>query len=198
MPSAEEITRHFDGEADGLEWIDAEPPGPIEIVDHDPEWVQSFAELAGLIRAALGDAALDVEHVGSTAVPGLAAKPIIDVDLTVLDPRDEDSYVPALRAAGFRFALREPGWHEHRLLQSDEPRTNLHVFGPDCPETIRHRMLREWLIEHPEDQRRYEDAKRAAAAASNATGETVMSYNLRKQAVIREILDRVFRAHSLS
>jgi GrpB-like predicted nucleotidyltransferase (UPF0157 family) len=198
MPTPDEITRHFDSESEDLEWVDPGPPRPIEIVDPDPGWTQSFAELAQRIRVALGEAALHVEHVGSTSVPGLAAKPIIDIDLTVADPSDEDSYVPALRASGFRFALRERSWHEHRLLQWDDPRANVHVFGPDCPEAIRHRMLRDWLIEHPEDRRRYEDAKRAAAEASNAAGESVASYNVRKQAVIREILDRVFRAHGLS
>ena len=130
-------------------------------------------------------------------MPGLAAKPIIDIDVTVADPRDESTYVPALEAVGFRLRIREPGWHEHRLLVADDPRANVHVFGPDCPELVRHRMLRDWLIEHPDDRERYAAAKRESAVASNAGGEPVMAYNQRKEPVVREILDRMFRAHGL-
>src|SRR4051794_10464722 len=143
MARADDITRHTDDDPDGIEWITAEPARPIEIVDADPAWATQFEELAGRIRTALGASALDVAHVGSTSVPGLAAKPIIDIDVTVADPRDEAAYVPALEAAGFRLRLRERGWYEHRLLRADSPRANVHVFGPDCAEVIRHRMLRE-------------------------------------------------------
>jgi len=145
----------------------------------------------------LGDRALAIEHVGSTSVPGLPAKPIIDIDVSVVDPRAESTYVPDLEAIGFRLRVREPGWHGHRLLVVDRPRANVHVFGPDSPELIRHRMLRDWLIDHPDDRQRYAAAKRDSAAASNAAREAVIAYNQRKQPVIREILDRMFRAHGL-
>jgi GrpB-like predicted nucleotidyltransferase (UPF0157 family) len=198
MPTAEEITRHTDDDPDGIEWVGADPPPrPIEIVDPDPAWPAQFALLATRIRDALGDHALAVEHVGSTSVPGLPAKPIIDIDVTVVDPRDEAAYVPALDAAGFALRIREPGWHEHRLLVASDPRANVHVFGPDCPEVIRHRMLREWLTEHADDRDRYAAAKRDSALVSNAGGEPVMAYNQRKEPVVREILDRMFRAHGL-
>jgi GrpB-like predicted nucleotidyltransferase (UPF0157 family) len=105
--------------------------------------------------------------------------------------------VPALKSAGFRFVLRERGWHEHRLLTCEDPRTNLHVFSPDCPEVIRNRMFRDWLIEHPDDQALYRDVKLESAAASTAAGEDVMHYNMRKQPVIREIYGRMFRAKGL-
>jgi GrpB-like predicted nucleotidyltransferase (UPF0157 family) len=198
MPTAEDITRHTDDDPDGIEWVGVEPaPRPIEIVAPDPSWPAQFTDLAARIREGLGNRALAVEHVGSTSVPGLAAKPIIDIDVTVVDPRDESSYVPDLEAAGFTLRLREPGWHEHRLLVADHPRANVHVFGPDSPELVRHRMLREWLIEHPDDRQRYAAAKRDAALASNGAGEAVMDYNQRKEPVIRDILDRMFRAHGL-
>jgi GrpB-like predicted nucleotidyltransferase (UPF0157 family) len=146
--------------------------------------------MATTIRAALGDAALDIEHIGSTSVEGLAAKDVIDIDLTVADPRLEERYVPALERLGYVLTIRAPSWHEHRCLRLAEPRANLHVFGPDCPEAIRHRMFRDWLRAHPEDRARYEDAKRAAIPG----GGNVMDYNERKQDVIREIYDRLFRA----
>jgi len=92
MRSAEEITRHFDVDSEGIEWVGADPPPrPIEIVEPDPAWPAQFKVLATRIRSALGDRALAVEHVGSTSAPGLAAKPIIDIDMTIADPCDEPS-----------------------------------------------------------------------------------------------------------
>lgn len=160
---------------------------------YDPAWPALYAALARRIADVLGDAALGIEHVGSTAVPGLAAKPVIDIDLTVEDPADEDAYAPRLAALGYDLTVREPTWHAHRCLRLATPRVNLHVFGPNCPETIRHRLFRDWLREHPDDRERYARAKRAAIPGSG----TVEEYNLRKQAVIREIYDRAFRAAGL-
>jgi GrpB-like predicted nucleotidyltransferase (UPF0157 family) len=200
VPTPAEITRHYEWEPPQGEeiWVDGGPnPEPITVVVHDPAWPQLFAVVADRIRAALGERVIELDHIGSTAVPGLPAKPVIDIDLTIVDSADEASYVPALESAGFRFVLRERGWHEHRLLTSDDPRTNLHVFSPDCPEVIRHRLFRDWLIEHPDDQALYRDVKLESAAASTAAGEHGMEYNLRKQPVIREIYDRMFRAHGL-
>jgi GrpB-like predicted nucleotidyltransferase (UPF0157 family) len=198
MASAAEITRHVDDDPDDMEWIGiGRPRRPVEIVEPDMAWPGQFAVLAARIRAALGERALAVEHVGSTSVPGLAAKPIIDIDLTVADPGDEPSYVPDLEAAGFRLRLREPGWHQHRLIVAADPSANIHAFGPDCPETIRHRMFRDWLIDHPGDRDRYAAAKRMAAAASNGTERAAGGYNRHKQPVVRDILDVMFRAHGL-
>ena len=198
MATFEEITRHEDAEADAVVWV-GDPPAVAEIavVDADPSWPDLFDTLAVRLRQALGEGVLELEHVGSTSVPGLAAKPIIDIDLTVADSSDEESYVPALEDAGFVLRIREPSWHEHRCLVGDDPRSNLHVWSPDSPEAIRHRMFRDWLRDHPDDRDRYAEAKRASAAASNADRESMMDYNLRKQPVIRDILDRMFRAHGM-
>jgi GrpB-like predicted nucleotidyltransferase (UPF0157 family) len=165
----------------------------VTLVAYDPSWPDRYATLAGGILAALGDVVLDIDHVGSTAVPGLAAKDVIDIVLTVADPREEGTYIPALEAIGWRHVVREPWWHEHRSLSRSEPRANLHVFGPDCPETIRLRMFRDWLRSDPDDRRRYEDAKRAAVPG----GGHVMDYNARKQDTVRAIYDRLFRAAGL-
>jgi GrpB-like predicted nucleotidyltransferase (UPF0157 family) len=194
VPRVEEITRHHDPDPDEDPWVLGPPqPETVSIVAYDPQWPRQFETLAAEIRDALGAAALDIDHVGSTSVGGLAAKNIIDIDLTVADPRDEDAYVPALAGLGYVLTVREPSWHEHRCLRLANPRANLHVFGPDCPETIRHRMFRDWLRTHPEDRQRYEDAKVAAIPG----GGNVMDYNQRKQQVIREIYDRAFRAAGL-
>lgn len=191
MPSAEEITRHHDPDPHEDPWVQGPPtPGPVEIVAYDPAWADRYRSLSAAVCAALGDTVLDIAHIGSTAVEDLAAKDVIDIDLTVADPSDEQSYVPALHALGYVLTVREQSFHEHRCLTLATPRANLHVFGRDCPEAIRHRMFRDWLRTHPEDRARYADAKRAAIPG----GGHVMDYNARKQQVVREIYDRLFRA----
>jgi GrpB-like predicted nucleotidyltransferase (UPF0157 family) len=191
VPTFEEITRHHDNDPSENPWVIGPPaPETVAIVSYDPEWPRRYQALSAGIHAALGDAVLDIEHVGSTSVEGLAAKDVIDIDLTVADPRNEDEYVPALETLGYLLTVREPSFHQHRCLRLTEPRANLHVFGPDCPEVIRHRMFRDWLRSHPEDRALYADAKRAAVPG----GGHVMDYNARKQKVIREIYDRLFRA----
>ncbi|MFC7403762.1 GrpB family protein [Georgenia alba] len=169
----------------------------IAIVPADPGWAEDFEHLARLIREALGERALGIEHVGSTSVPGLPAKPIVDIDLTVADSADEAAWLPPLEAAGFVLTIREPWWYEHRCLRFGAPRCNLHVFSPDCPEAARHKIFRDWLRANAEDRALYRDAKVAAAEAANAEGEHVMQYNARKQQVIRDIYTRAFAAAGL-
>src|SRR6516162_1576587 len=82
--------------------------GPVELVDYNPEWPRQFAREAEHIRAVLGDRAIRIEHVGSTSVPGLIAKPIIDILLVVADSANEQAYAPALTAAGYVLRIREP------------------------------------------------------------------------------------------
>lgn len=203
MPTPEDITRHHDeGE---VIYVGAHPTSyTLRVVEPDPAWAQQYAALAADVLGALGDKAVAIQHVGSTAVPGLPAKPIIDVDLTVPDPDDEAAYVPSLEGLGYVHWLTEPSWHRHRLLkQLHEPRVHLHVFGPDCPEVIRHRMFRDWLIAHPEDRERYATAKRRAASEMAATGEDNgalgygMRYNRVKEPVVHAIYERMFRAAGL-
>jgi GrpB-like predicted nucleotidyltransferase (UPF0157 family) len=169
----------------------------IEITGPDADWPRQYNILAARIREVLGWRVLQLDHVGSTSVPGLPAKPIIDIDLTVADPGREQDYVPALEQAGFWLAIREPWWHGHRLLRAKAPRGNLHVFGFDSPEPIRHRIFRDWLRGNPAERDRYATAKQQAASQANAAGEHVMQYNVRKQQVIREIYDRAFIAAGL-
>lgn len=164
---------------------------------HDAAWARLYRDLEATIRGALGDRVLAIEHIGSTSVPGLAAKPVIDIDLTVADSADEASYVPPLERAGFSLRIREPWWQEHRMLCSTVPRCNLHVWSPDVSEVVRTRLFRDWLRAHPEDRDRYQEAKRAAAAVTNEHHESGMQDNARKQAVIREICTCAFRAAGL-
>ncbi|HEX5729333.1 GrpB family protein [Microbacterium sp.] len=197
MPRAEDIVRFDDAPSPPGEspWVPgAAPSREIAIVDADPGWPQVFGELERRVRAALGDAALSITHVGSTSVPDLPAKPVIDIDLIVADSADERAYLAQLEAAGFTLTIREPWWYEHRCLVLADPRCNLHVFSPDNPEAARHVLFRDWLRRHPDDRDRYRDAKLQASDAANIAGEHAMQYNARKQPVIREIYARAFRA----
>jgi GrpB-like predicted nucleotidyltransferase (UPF0157 family) len=166
--------------------------GPIPIHDYDPAWPALYAAEESRIRAALGPLALAVEHVGSTAVPGLAAKFLIDIDLIVADPTDEDAYAPALVAAGHMLRVREPDWYEHRLFKGSQPDVNLHVFGPDCDEHLRHLIFRDWLRTRPDDRDRYAAEKRRIAR-QNLT--FMAQYADQKSPVIVEILRRAGLSH---
>jgi GrpB-like predicted nucleotidyltransferase (UPF0157 family) len=203
MPTNEEITRHhFDAPPPGENaWVGGTPAAPYEIrvVEYDDQWPADFARVETRIRDALGDRVLELHHVGSTSVPGLPAKPVIDVDLVVADSADEAAYIPDLEGAGFVHTIREPWWHEHRLVKWADPLAYVHIFGPDSPEVVRHLMFHDWLMEHPDERERYADAKRTAAAAMNARpgGGTGMDYNRHKEPVVLGIYDRMFRAHGL-
>jgi GrpB-like predicted nucleotidyltransferase (UPF0157 family) len=160
---------------------------PITISPYDPSWPTRYLREQARIRAALGARALAVEHVGSTAVPGLPAKDRIDIDLIVADPADEDAYVPDLTAAGYLLRTREPHWYQHRCLWTDGHDVNLHVFGPDCDEYLRHLILRDWLRAHPEDRDRYTARKYESAAEHPLS---MAHYVAGKATVIVEILKR--------
>jgi len=143
-----------------------EPPDDgslVFLVDHDDGWADEYARQEQRIRAALGEVAVAVHHAGSTSVPGLAAKPVIDVVLVVPDPTDEAAYAPALQDAGFLFTAREPEWYEHRIFKDRSPRVNLHVFGPDCEEVRRMLAFRDHLRRDEADRTLYEDTKRELA-----------------------------------
>lgn len=179
-------------------WVPGTTPmADVQVVPPNVLWPEDYERLATMIRGALGEVALSVEHVGSTAVPGLSAKPVIDVDLTVADSRDEERYVPGLERGGFELVVREPWWYEHRLLRREAPPCNLHVFSRGCAEVERHRIFRDWLRSHAEDRLLYAEAKIAAAQDTRATGGHTMDYNARKEAAVREIYGRAFRALGL-
>jgi GrpB-like predicted nucleotidyltransferase (UPF0157 family) len=136
----------------------------IRLEPYDPAWPVQYAGEAAKTRAALGDRAIVLEHVGSTSIPGISAKPIIDILLAVADSADEDSYVPALTARGYRLHVREPDWHEHRLLKGDDPTVNLHVFTAGSREVRSMLGFRDRCRSHPEERDLYENTKRELAA----------------------------------
>jgi GrpB-like predicted nucleotidyltransferase (UPF0157 family) len=163
----------------------------IVIEEYDPAWPRRFEEFRAGIAGALGEQMLGIEHVGSTSVPGLPAKPIIDIDVLVEDTDDESRYLPALEALGYRLILREPWWYGHRMLVDDIEDLHLHVWPRDAPEPIRHRLFRDWLRTHQDDRDLYARTKRRL---SRETAERPADYNLAKNEVIDDIFDRIFRA----
>jgi GrpB-like predicted nucleotidyltransferase (UPF0157 family) len=161
--------------------------GPIALAEYNPEWPEHFMREAKRIQTALGDRALRIEHIGSTSIPGLPAKPIIDILLVVTDSADEPSYVPALEAAGFVLRIREPEWHEHRLLKGPDIDLNLHVFTVGSVEIDRVLLLRDRLRNDPAERQFYEQTKRQLA---RRTWKYVQNYADAKSEVIEAILAR--------
>ena len=159
----------------------------ITLVEYDPAWPQHFAREAKRIKAALGERALGVEHVGSTSVPGLMAKPIIDILLIVADSGVEPSYVPALEAAGYVLRIREPDWHQHRLFKGPDININLHVFTQGSKEIQRTLLLRDWLRTNKADRELYARTKRELAGKK---WRYVQNYADAKSEVIEGILQR--------
>jgi GrpB-like predicted nucleotidyltransferase (UPF0157 family) len=160
---------------------------PIELVDYDPDWPRLYEREAEKIRAALGERVLGLEHAGSTSVPGLAAKPIIDIVLTVAESADEDAYVPALEAGGYELTTRERDWYEHRALKGTDPRVNLHVFSDGCPEIERMTAFRDRLRTNPADRELYERTKRDLA---QRTWTYTQDYADAKSDVVEDIIAR--------
>jgi GrpB-like predicted nucleotidyltransferase (UPF0157 family) len=161
--------------------------GPIVLAKYDDEWPRLFEREAERIRAALGGRVLLLEHVGSTSVPELAAKPKIDIVLVVADSADEPAYVPALESAGYVLHVREPDWYEHRNLKGPDTAITLHVFSPGCPEIGRMLLFRDWLRANAADRQLYERTKRELA---QQTWKYTQNYADAKSAVVEEILAR--------
>ncbi len=167
----------------------------ITLAEYDPQWPIDFEQEARNVRNALGDRALGIEHVGSTSVPGLVAKPIVDMVLLVANSADEQNYVPDMEAAGYRLGIREPDWYEHRKFKGPRVNINLHVFSAGCPEVTRMLRFRDCLREHDDDRERYEAAKRELARRE---WKYVQNYADAKTAVIEAILTRATAPHDSS
>ncbi|MCR6482600.1 GrpB family protein [Amycolatopsis sp. OK19-0408] len=170
-------------------WVGERPKlnSTVTLADYDPEWPKLFEREAGRIRDVLGERVLVLEHVGSTSVPGLCAKPIVDILLEVPDSDDEDAYVPPLEAAGYRLVIRERDWEKHRCFKGPDTNINLHVYSPGNGQTPRYRLFRDRLRSHPAELALYAAKKRELAAK---TWEYIQGYADAKTEVVEEILTR--------
>jgi len=164
---------------------------PITLAEYDPAWPVLFAREADRIRAVLGGTAVLVEHAGSTSIPGLAAKPIIDIVLAVPDSADEQAYVAALEAAGYVLRGREPDWFEHRMFKGPDTDVNLHVFTAGSSEIDRMLLFRDWLRANEADREAYLRVKREL---SEQTWRHVQHYADSKSAIVADIVERATAA----
>lgn len=181
----QQIRSHTIGELKSLS-------GGILLVDYDPLWPELFEREAHRIRAVLGERALLLEHTGSTSVPGLVAKPVVDILLVVTDSSAEEQYAPLLHSAGYSLKIREIDWHQHRMFKGPDADINLHVFSTDCPEIDRMLLFRNWLRSHAADRELYARTKLALARQE---WRYTQNYADAKTTVVAEILARAQRDH---
>lgn len=160
---------------------------PVTLVEYDPRWPDLYGREERRIRNALGANVVRIEHTGSTSVPGLAAKPVVDITLAVPDSADEAAYLPQLEAAGYRLAIREPEWFEHRVFKGPDTNVNLHVFSAGCEEIDRMVRFRDHLRSNEDDRELYERTKRELAQRE---WKYVQNYADAKTDVIRGIMAR--------
>jgi GrpB-like predicted nucleotidyltransferase (UPF0157 family) len=159
----------------------------VYLAPYDPTWPAQYEAEAARIRGALGEAAIVLEHVGSTSIPGIPAKPIIDILLAVANSSDENDYVPALTAQGYRLHLREPEWEQHRVMKGETPNVNLHVFTFGSREVVRMLAFRDRCRSHPEERRLYLATKQALAGQ---VWRHVQHYANAKSEVVEAIIAR--------
>jgi GrpB-like predicted nucleotidyltransferase (UPF0157 family) len=160
---------------------------PIQIADYDPTWPQQYEREAARIQSILNDRVVRIDHVGSTSVRGLAAKPIIDIVLEVPDSADEAAYVPDLEAEGYVLRAREADWFEHRFFKRPDTNIHLHTFSAGCAEVNRMLVFRDWLRSNAADRELYARTKRELAARD---WKYMQQYADAKTAVVKEIMAR--------
>jgi len=160
---------------------------PIEIREYDPDWPLLYRREEERIRTALGERVVRIEHAGSTSVPGLPAKPCIDIVLEVPDSATEPAYVPPLEAAGYVLRIREPAWFEHRVFKGPDTNINLHVFSAGCVEVGRMLRFRDWLRANAADRELYAATKRELASRR---WKYMQQYADAKTAIVLQIMAR--------
>ncbi|MEQ0204586.1 GrpB family protein [Klebsiella sp. CN_Kp104] len=191
MVSPKEIMEHYVIDPQDSYFVNGTPPiENVAVVTYDPSWPKIYSILESKIKNELGSNLLKIDHVGSTAVPGLAAKPVIDIDLTVNDAEDEKTYVLALENLGYKLIVREPRFHGHRLFHYDNPRVNLHVFTLDTPETTRHLLFRDWLRQSERDCKLYADVKFEAIKGCSLD---IKKYHENKSKMVHSIYQKIFK-----
>jgi GrpB-like predicted nucleotidyltransferase (UPF0157 family) len=165
--------------------------GQIILVDYNPRWPEKFRKHAEMIERALGTKALSIEHVGSTSVPMLASKPIIDILVVVEDSGDEANYLPALLEAGYVLRVREPDWHQHRMFRTPEQDVHIHAFSAGCDEVKRQIAFRDRLRTNVDERLLYESVKQKLAKED---WPDMDAYARAKSEVVEQITGRGLQA----
>jgi len=164
--------------------------GTIELLPYDDAWLVEYAIEAERVARILGSRVRLLEHVGSTSVPGLPAKPIIDMLLVVADSSDEPGYVPPMERAGYVLRIREPDWYEHRLFKGPGANINLHVFSTGCIEIDRMLRFRDHLRSSGTDRELY---TRTKCELASRRWNYVQEYADAKSEVVEAIIARAAR-----
>lgn len=157
----------------------------VQLHAHNPQWPNRYEQEAARLTDALGGRVRLLEHVGSTSVPGLAAKPLIDIVLCVENSADETSYAPTLQELGYHLRVREPEWFEHRVFRGPDEDVNLHVFTSGASEVERMIRFRDRLRSDENDRKRYEAHKTALASKE---WDSIQQYADAKSDIVEEIL----------
>jgi GrpB-like predicted nucleotidyltransferase (UPF0157 family) len=141
-----------------VELVGGAEPLEFELHSYDDRWVGLYLDHRRQILNALVQANVGVEHIGSTSVPGLAAKPIIDIVVTVDDITAEENYLDSLLLAGYELRTREPG---HRLVRTPARDVHVHIYEQGDPAVVEYLLLRDWLRSNSDDRALYESTKRS-------------------------------------
>jgi GrpB-like predicted nucleotidyltransferase (UPF0157 family) len=160
---------------------------PIEVVPYDPAWRERFGAWRELLAAELDSSALSIDHVGSTAVPGLPAKPVIDIQVSVADVEDESSYVPPIERAGVALRFREVGHRYFRPAGDQAREVQVHVCASGSEWEAAHLLLRDFLRADPATRRAYGELKQELATRYR---DDRIAYNEAKTNFIFDAMER--------
>jgi GrpB-like predicted nucleotidyltransferase (UPF0157 family) len=171
------------------------PRDPIEVHPYNPEWPETFERWSSRLAGCLAGAATRIEHVGSTAVPGLDAKPIVDIQVSVERLGDEQLYVPGCEAAGLQFRLRDDERRFFRPPSGAVREVHVHVCEVGSSWEREHLLFRDFLRTHPDARDAYAATKRHAAGVWR---DDSMAYTEAKSGIILDTLDSAERWARLS
>ncbi len=162
-------------------------PGPIRLVPYDPNWIDMFEHERTVLEAALGDDARDIQHIGSTSVPGLAAKPVVDIAIMVRPLGTAETWAGRMATAGYTYGISEED--EVRILfWKNEPYPiNVHIVEQDSWTDLRQTLFRNWLRMHPEARLDYERMKRREAQTH---ADDMDGYTIAKTEFIEGVIER--------
>jgi len=161
-------------------------PDPVVIAAYDPGWPELFSALAASLRQSLGQTALRIDHIGSTSVPGLDAKPVVDVQISVVSFEPLDAFRIPIEGVGFVFRARNPDLTKRYFRERPgERRTHIHVRRAGSWSEQSNLLFRDYMRDHKEDAIRYADLKRRLA---QQYGDDRYGYTDAKAPFIWEIL----------
>jgi GrpB-like predicted nucleotidyltransferase (UPF0157 family) len=172
-----------------VEFVGGTEKRHLEVVPYNDEWSAIFAIHRDRLRAALHAVDVDIEHIGSTSVPGLAAKPIIDIVVAVDDITAEEDYLDPILEAGYLLRVREPG---HRLVRTPSRDVHVHIYEKDDEAVTRYLLFRNRLRTDSGDRDLYSSTKRALITQGF---DDMNAYSDAKTDVIAAIMARAVSAN---